>query len=190
MRCFVALDLPEPVRNHLAKVTAPLRERFDVKWVPPEQMHLTLAFAGEAPDERAREFADLVRSLPLPPIQLSLDSLGCFPAKGEPRGVWAGLGGDIAAVMALHAELVARGGEFGIEREKRGFTPHVTLGRVKGRFGVYALADAAAKLGEQLNRKPFTPTGLALYASELRPTGPSHRALGGKPCPKPPAAAD
>lgn len=188
MRCFVALDLPEPVRNHLAKVTAPLRERFDVKWVPPEQMHLTLAFAGEAPDDRAREFADLVRSLTLPPLELSLDGIGCFPAKGEPRVVWAGFGGDVAAVTALHDELVARGGEFGVEREKRGFTPHVTLGRVKGRFGVYALADAAAKLGDQLNRKPFTPTGLALYASELRPSGPSHRALGGKPCPKPPAA--
>lgn len=182
MRCFVALDLPEPVRNHLVKVTAPLRERFDVKWVPPEQMHLTLAFAGEAPDERAREFADLVRSLPLPPIALSLAGIGCFPPKGEPRVVWAGLAGDVAAVAALHDELVARGGEFGVEREKRGFTPHVTLGRVKGRFGVYALADAAAKLGEQLNHKPFAPTGLALYASELRPSGPSHRALGGKPC--------
>ena len=46
MRCFVAFDLPRPVRNHLAKVTAPLRERYDIRWVPPEQMHVTVLFAG------------------------------------------------------------------------------------------------------------------------------------------------
>ena len=87
MRCFVALDLPEPVRNHLAKATAPLHARFDVRWVPPVQMHLTLAFAGESPDDRVPEFADLVRSLPLPAMQLCLSGLDCFPARGEPRVV-------------------------------------------------------------------------------------------------------
>jgi len=187
VRCFVALDLPEPVRNHLAKATAPLHARFDVRWVPPVQMHLTLAFAGDAPDERSKEFADLVRALPLPALQLCLTGLGCFPARGEPRVVWAGVGGDVDTVVRLHDELVARGKPFGIEREARGFTPHITLGRVKGRFGAYALGDAVAAIGAQLNPKPFSPTGLCLYASELRPTGPSHRALAGQPCPQPSA---
>jgi len=187
VRCFVALDLPEPVRNHLAKVTEPLHARFDVRWVPPVQMHLTLAFAGDAPDERSKEFADLVRTLPLPPMQLCLSGLDCFPARGEPRVVWAGVGGDVEAVIDLHDQLVARGKPFGIEREARGFAPHITLGRVKGRFGAYALGDAVAKAGAGLNPKPFSPTGLCLYASELRPTGPSHRALAGQPCPAPTA---
>lgn len=182
MRCFVALDLPEPVRLHLANITRPLRDQYAVKWVPPDQLHLTLVFAGELPDDAVDDLADIVRQVELPPMSLQLQQLGHFPPRGVPRVIWAGLGGDTDAVTRLHQELIDRAGHLGVEREKRGFTPHVTLGRLKNAFGALALVDAVRKLGEQLNQKPFAPTALVLYASELRPGGPLHRAIVSRPC--------
>ena len=100
MRCFVAFDLPQPVRNHLGNVTAPLRERYDIRWVPPEQMHLTILFAGDIDGDGLDAIASAVDRFEPQPLTLSLQQLGVFPPKGMPRVVWAGLGGDVDAVRA------------------------------------------------------------------------------------------
>ncbi|MFO1031042.1 MAG: RNA 2',3'-cyclic phosphodiesterase [Planctomycetota bacterium] len=183
MRCFVALDVPAPVCNHLAEVTKPLRSRYDVKWVHPSMMHMTLVFAGELDDEAVAELADLVREVPLPPLSLRLERLGHFPPRGLPHVLWAGLGGDAALVTELQRELTERAKPLGIEREKRGFTPHITLGRVKSEFGALALVDELRALGDQLKGKPFAPTRLVLYRSELRPGGAAYTALVDRPVP-------
>jgi len=182
VRCFVALDLPEPVCNHLANVTRSLRERYDVKWVPAEQMHATLVFAGELPGDAVDDLADVVHDVALPPLSLYLDQLGHFPPQGLPRVLWAGLAGDAAAVEELHDELVERAESLGVERDRRGFTPHVTLGRVKSNFGALALIDGLRQLAPTLKKKPFAPLALTLYASELLPGGPVYDVITSRPC--------
>ncbi|MCB9878088.1 MAG: RNA 2',3'-cyclic phosphodiesterase [Planctomycetes bacterium] len=174
MRCFVALDLPTPVKNHLVNTVAPLRERHQVKWVDRDQLHLTLLFAGDLPEENLRPLTDAVASVHLPPLQLSLDRFGWFPPRGMPRVVWVGLGGDVDALATLHAELERLTLPLGVEREKRGFTPHVTIGRIKGPFGALALLDRLREASSELNQKAFTPTRLAVYRSTLTPSGPRH----------------
>lgn len=188
MRCFVALDLPAPVRNHLADVAASLRGRFDVKWVAKDQLHLTLLFAGELPDENAAPLAEVVREVELPPLSLSLHELGAFPPRGIPRVVWVGLAGDVEALTALQQELANGAEPLGVARERRGFVPHVTLGRVKSQFGALALLDELKKAGERLKTKPFAPTALVLYQSELQRSGPVHTPLVHRPVPAAPAA--
>lgn len=182
MRCFVALDLPAPVRQHLANVTAPLRARFDVKWVPPDQMHATLVFAGELADDAVDDLKNAVDTVPLPPLSLHLRDLGHFPPRGVPRVLWAGLHGDVDAVVTLQAELAARAERLGVPRDRRGFTPHVTLGRVRSNFGAFALVDELARASYQLKVKPFVPTSLTLYASELLPDGPVYDVLTSRGC--------
>lgn len=162
---------------HLANVTRPLHDRFDVKWVPPDQMHATLVFAGELPDELANDLAWVVRDVPLPPLSLHLDRLGHFPPRGVPRVVWAGLAGDVDALIKLQAALAAGAEALGVPRDKRDFTPHVTLGRVRSHFGAFALVDELAKASAALKCKPFAPTALTLYQSELQPGGPVYRVL-------------
>ncbi len=174
VRCFVALDLPLAVCRHLANVTQPLHGRFDVKWVPPEHMHATLVFAGDLPGDAVDEMIDIVQALPMPRLELHLESLGHFPPRGIPRVLWAGLGGDVKALMDLQADLEARLEPLGVAREKRGYTPHLTLGRVRSNFGAFALADEMRKVGDSLNRKPFAPEALVLYDSELLPQGPTY----------------
>jgi RNA 2',3'-cyclic 3'-phosphodiesterase len=175
VRLFVALDLPIPVLRHLANVTAPLHPRFDVKWVPPEQMHATLVFAGDVPPEVADELADHIDDLDLPSLSLHLGHLGHFPPRGVPRVLWAGLLGDVEPLTELQAELAALAVDLGVPREKRPFTPHVTLGRVRSNFGAFALADELVRAGANLRTKPFAPTSLTLYESELLPAGPEYR---------------
>lgn len=173
MRCFAALDLPSPVRNHLIKVSAPLRDRYDIRWVAHEQLHLTLLFAGELPEENVEDLLDIVEDIALPPLSLALNGFGTFPPKGMPRVVWTGLAGD-EALMGLQQELTERAEPLGVTHEKRGFKPHVTLGRVQGRFGLLALIDQLKELNEELNPKPFAPTALTLYRSTLTPRGPEY----------------
>ena len=184
MRCFVAFDLPQPVRNHLGNVTAPLRERYDIRWVPPEQMHLTILFAGDIDGDGLDAIASAVDRFEPQPLTLSLQQLGVFPPKGMPRVVWAGLGGDVDAVRAAKDTFEAAAEPYGVPREKRAFTPHVTLGRVKSPFGALALIDQLAERSQDLKEKAFQATSLTLYESRLTPRGPRHevvtrRALGG-----------
>ena len=158
MRCFVAFDLPRPVRNHLSNVVAPLRDRYDIRWVPPEQMHLTVLFAGELHEDGVDALAAEVAQGAPEPVSLALEPFGVFPPKGVPRVVWAGLGGDVDVVRATKERFEAAAEPLGVPREKRAFTPHVTLGRVKSPFGALALIDQLAELsGEDL--KSLMATG-------------------------------
>jgi RNA 2',3'-cyclic 3'-phosphodiesterase len=177
VRCFVALDLPTPVLNHLSKVTAPLRERYDIRWVPRDQMHMTLLFGGDMHPEDADQLLAIVEALEVPPITLALNGFGTFPPKGLPHVVWAGLDGDVEIVRDLQVALTEQAEPLGVQREKRGFTPHVTLGRVQGQFGLLALLDQMKKLADELNAKPFAATALTMYRSTLTPKGPFYEVM-------------
>jgi 2'-5' RNA ligase len=184
VRCFVAFDLPRPVRNHLGKVVAPLRERYDIRWVPTDQMHVTVLFAGELAHDGVDALCEQVERCDVPTISLALQPFGVFPPKGIPRIVWAGLGGDVDALRAAKEHFEAVAEPFGVPREKRAFTPHVTLGRVKSQFGVLALIDQLAERSDDLKDKPFEVPSLSLYESRLTPKGPQYdvvvrRPLGG-----------
>jgi 2'-5' RNA ligase len=177
VRCFVALDLPTPVCNHLIKVSAPLRERYDVRWVPREQMQLTLLFGGDMEPQNVNALTDIVDRLELPAISLSLTAFGAFPPRGLPHVVWAGLDGDVEVIRELQQTLTEQAEPLGVTPEKRAFTPHVTLGRVQGQFGLLAMIDQMKELSEDLNPKPFAPTGLTLYRSTLTPKGPFYEVI-------------
>ncbi|MCR9246644.1 MAG: RNA 2',3'-cyclic phosphodiesterase [bacterium] len=172
MRCFLALDLPLPVRNYLAKTARSELQKGTIKFVPPEHIHLTLAFVGEVDDDTARGLEAIVDAAELSPMQFALAGLGHFPPRGAPRVVWAGLAGDIDALTRLQGEVTAAITDLGIELDRRPFSPHVTLGRVKSPFGAYAIIDELARVGKDLRDKPFPIATLTLYASELQPAGP------------------
>lgn len=183
VRCFLALDLPRPVCNYLAGLAGLFQNKGRVHWVPADQLHMTLVFAGDVEEAVVDGLRDAVRTVELPPVSFTLAGLGHFPPKGEPRVVWAGLGGDVEAVTKLQAELAARAEGLGVPHEKRPFVPHVTLGRVKSMFGALALVQQLKAVGATLRDKAFAPTDLVLYQSELRPGGPIHTPLVRRPLP-------
>jgi 2'-5' RNA ligase len=133
MRLFVAVELGEPVREHLKSRTEPLRDAEPGwRWAPPTQWHLTLAFLGQVPDGRLPE---LTRRMGLAarrhrPFDLALAGLGAFDSTRRARVLWAGVGGDRDALAALADSVSAgaRRAKIDVE-ERRRYRPHVTLGR-------------------------------------------------------------
>jgi 2'-5' RNA ligase len=183
VRCFVALDLPRPVCNYLAGLAKQFGSKGNVKWVPSSQLHLTLAFAGEMEQANVEALRAVLAAIDVPAMSLCLAGLGHFPPRGEPRVVFATFGGDVEALHALYEQVATAAEPHGMAREDRGFVPHVTLGRVRSPFGALALIDQLKTVGATLRDKPFAPTGLVMYRSELRPSGPIHTPLLRRPAP-------
>ncbi len=135
IRAFVAIELPEPVRAVLARLQQSLKESktASVKWVDPQGIHLTLKFLGnidasEVP-ELSRTLCDAVEGIA--PFQLELGETGVFPNIRSPRVVWVGVRGETERLLALHNRIEQALVPHGFAPEKRPFSPHLTLGRVR-----------------------------------------------------------
>lgn len=172
VRAFVALDLDAPAHERLVTAIEALRPQLrGVKWVRPEGLHLTLRFLGTSSEDvldcmKPRLAAAASRC---PPCQAGLTGFGLFPERGAPRVLWVGL--DFAPPLrALQDAAEAAAADCGFARERRPFSPHLTLGRWRERGPRPALP--AAELGmARLER-------LVLYRSELRPGGAVYTPLG------------
>ena len=109
-----------------------LGRRIDARWIPAANLHITLWFIGEVADDRAEE---LLRAISPPfdeaPFDIHLAGLGAFPASGAPRVIWLGVQSGAERLARLHAELAVRLRPLGIEPDRRGYSAHLTIARVK-----------------------------------------------------------
>jgi 2'-5' RNA ligase len=173
MRAFVAIDLPDPVRDALVAVqeALPVGRPSD-----PDQLHLTLAFLGEQPDEVVEAAHWALTRLSGPPFDLQLSGLGTFGDRA-PSTVWAGVR-DPAALKALQARVLSALHGAGLMLERRRFRPHVTLARL-GRLQ----AAEEERLARFLSRfgafpsPPFRVGDLGLWRSTLHRSGAVHDEL-------------
>ena len=182
-RLFVALDPPEPVRRRLAALAVELRRSAgrhadEVRWVPPENVHLTLQFLGAVPEERVAEIEAAVRGAAAAARSLSLELKGAggFPNARRPRVVWAGVAGEVAALGALAAELGRRLAPLGFAPEERPFSAHLTLGRARDGRGAPGLAGALAQAAAA-DGTPWRAADVTLFESHLSPKGPRYEAI-------------
>lgn len=174
MRLFVALELPDGVREDLARAIDALRPAAEnAKWVPPENLHLTVVFLGETPSDRVSRLVEALElaAADVVPFSTSAEGVGAFPSPRRARVLWAGLadsGGDMARV----AEAVAsRLEETGIPRELREFTPHVTLARFRAPQMIASLPEIA------LDPTPFVIDHLTLFRSRLSRPSPRYEPI-------------
>jgi 2'-5' RNA ligase len=172
IRLFVAVELPESVKAALVAAANRMAQRLPdgaVRWVQPEQQHLTLRFLGDTAAAQLPTLQEQLTQLTArhPALQLRLDGLGAFPNRKRPRVVWAGLAGELTVLQAMQAELEDRVVQMGWTHEERPFSPHITLGRVKDGGRVQEL-DWSVRLAEL----GVAVTAVQLVQSELRPSGP------------------
>jgi RNA 2',3'-cyclic 3'-phosphodiesterase len=172
-RGFVAVLLPDALREAAAQVAAPLRGLGDVKWVAAENYHLTLKFLGQVPVAVA---PGLGRSLQhaaahLEPFRLELAGLGAFPTLGRPQTIWIGAGDGREALERLASAVEAACSEQGFKREERPFHAHLTLGRVNSPVGRDVLA-ARLRSGAVGSLGAFAVESVHLMRSRLLPRGP------------------
>lgn len=177
MRLFIALPLPPAVTALLEqqqRALARMLPDVPLAWTTAEQQHLTLVFLGERPEtelsalEQALSFA-CRRSAP---FQLETAQPGAFPSLRRPSVLWTGVAGNVPELRQLHDVLFAQ--LEGLHApDRRGFAPHLTLGRLKkpGHAGEVAAAFAALQSSEPV---AWTVDEVRLYSSALKPDGPRY----------------
>ena len=182
-RLFVALEPPDPVRRRLAALAVELRRTAgrhadEVRWVPAENVHLTLQFLGAVPEERVAELEGAIRAAAAAgrPLSLELKGAGGFPNARRPRVVWAGIAGELGVLGALVGDLGRRLAPLGFAPEERPFSAHLTLGRARDGRGAPGLAGALAHAAEA-DGTPWRAADVVLFESHLAPKGPRYEAI-------------
>ena len=137
IRIFIGLDVPVIAKEALENVQFDLMDMLPenaVTWSRPENMHVTLAFLGDGNQpERVGAVCELLDTIVEGKKQfhLRLGPLGCFPRRRNPTVIHTGLQGGVKQLGDMKVELDTALSEIGFELDKRKYTPHLTLGRVR-----------------------------------------------------------
>ncbi len=130
MRLFVALEIPSSVRENLADLLTSLRVVSpQTRWVRPENLHVTLKFIGEVPQENLAGIQSALAGVRSDqPVTLDFRGVGFFPDEKLPRVFWAGI--EASPNLKILAAGIGQATEkLGTSRERRPFSPHLTLAR-------------------------------------------------------------
>jgi 2'-5' RNA ligase len=168
-RLFVAIDLPESTRDLLAGLDPHIR---GVRWTDLAQMHLTLGFYGEVPEETDLALREKLSAIEFGAFFLPIVGVGTFPAKGAPKIIWIGVGKAHPHLFQIHKRVQEGALTAGLEPELRPWHPHITLARCRD--------VSAQSLRAFLHSNADLDTGMIrveafhLYSSKLIPAGPIH----------------
>ncbi len=169
-RLFVAIDLPEQVKDAVAGIAG--RELAGARLVPREQLHLTLRFIGDADEAQYQAIKKELGKVKGVAFSLALKEVGHFPPGRRPRVLWVGIE-ESAPLRGLQEEVERALVGVGVPPEERGFSPHITIARLKetppGK--VTALEE---KHGE-FRAGPFPVGEFYLYSSTLTREGAIHK---------------
>lgn len=180
IRTFVAVEIDDAVREMAAELVRELSSAGgDVKWVAPENMHLTVKFLGEVDSREVHEVCRAVASAAeqVAPFSLEFRGAGAFPNIRRPRTLWLGAGEGSEALAGLAKRVEKALQQIGYPKEGRRFHAHLTLGRVR-RGGA-----KLARLGELLGQYADFEAGrtdvrkLVVFSSTLQRGGPAYDAL-------------
>jgi 2'-5' RNA ligase len=175
MRLFTAIELAPDTKNAVirqqARLAAEIRARgAAVRLTPPEQLHLTLVFIGQADEARLRSIVELMTgNIRQAPFELAFGPAGVFPPRGRARILWLGVERGERELIDLQTEVVERLARAGVPREARPYHPHLTIGRWRDDEGPRGAAFAGAAL-DAVERV----TAVTLFESRLRPSGAEH----------------
>jgi len=189
LRAFIAVEIPLEIRQTVCNATSDLQKRVGslVRWVPMENMHLTLKFLGDVSPsnvdlltEMLRAEADLFRC-----FEFKLSGLGSFPNLKRPRVIYIGIHAP-AVLETLHRGIDSASRKLGYDSEERGFSPHLTIGRVKQNV----TSSEQQTIRRALEETKIDALGVAqvdsvhLYKSDLKPTGSVYTRLYSAPLKK------
>jgi 2'-5' RNA ligase len=183
LRCFVAVELPASLQDAIEAATAVPRARMGpdlVRWVPARNIHLTLKFLGDtAPSGIGMIQAALrAQATQYKAFDVLVEGFGAFPTKRKPRVLWVGLKGP-TELASLHHELDVATARLGYRSEERGFSPHLTIGRVRQTITSAGLQ----RIRDELEQTSIGEIGamrvgaVKLFKSELQAAGSVYTSL-------------
>ena len=175
-RLFLALTLPDSVRRCLAERTRLVAARAaQVRWVPSENVHITLKFFGDTPAERKAAIVTAMERVveKVEPFDLAIAGVKIVRRGGRPQMVWATVADPAGRLQRLHGRTERLLEQSGFAREKRPLSPHITLARVRGGIAPWErrALDDWALAQDDAAVIPLRVGDVALMRSELKPRG-------------------
>ncbi len=183
VRSFIAFELPDDVKSCIKRLQDRLRsvDPSCAKWVGPEGIHLTLKFLGNVQADKLDAVVKAMQESAkgVPPFQLQLKGVGAFPNLRRVQIIWVGLAGNLEQLQALQSKLESNLVPLGFPKENRGFTPHLTLARLRET----ATLQQRQNLGEIIAKAEIEPNliikveYLSLMRSQLSRSGAIYSCL-------------
>jgi RNA 2',3'-cyclic 3'-phosphodiesterase len=172
IRTFICIEIPDSIKSRIGKLQETLRQiNAQISWTKPSNIHLTLKFLGRvtAPRlERVKKAVDLAAQ-GIPPFDIEVSGTGCFPSPRSARVLWVGITSVPEELQQLYANLEDELSQIGFEREKRKFSPHLTIARVRTPQNSSSVADSL--IASSFASERFQATEVIVMRSDLKPTG-------------------
>ncbi len=176
LRAFIAVEIPHEIQQAIYKATSSFRQAAEplIRWVPPENMHLTLKFLGDVSPSNVDMLTQMLRleADSSHCFEIRVGGIGSFPNPRRPRVIYIGIQAP-AGLEALQHGVESATNRLGYESEDRAFSPHLTIGRVKQD----ASASDQQKIRLALENIRIDLLGTArvdsvhLFKSDLKPSG-------------------
>ena len=176
MRLFTAIDLPPEVRARLDDLIGELRPLARIQWSPSNNLHITVKFIGEWPEQRLPELLTVLDGIHVRPIPIRVRGLEFFPNRRSPRVFTAGVDAT-PELSALAKDTDSALAKLGIDPESRAYSPHLTLARIRARKGLAALYTKIEELGDP-EFGSFEMDRFFLYHSKPGPAGSVYTKVG------------
>ena len=183
LRLFVAVALPPPAKEAVTRLIDGLRSAriAGVRVVAPEAVHITLKFLGNVEAPRLGELSHVLdQSVSgVEPFTVAISGIGGFPNLQAPRVLWAGITGGAEELESLARAVDAACASIGFSPERRPFSPHVTIARLRDNTSTEDRHRAGAALSTlpRLDEESFTVAAIHLIQSTLSQTGPTYQTL-------------
>ena len=181
IRSFIAMPLGDGVRRRAVRLIQRLQRPDDaIRWVPTDNLHLTLKFLGDVDNVQVPEICDVLREVcqPYRPFELTFRGTGAFPRLDRPRVLYAGVEDPSHSLVPMVGELERALAELGFKPEPRDYRPHLTLGRTRS-----GRRRASDEVMQRLHQEESVELGemqadsVQLIASFLEKTGPRYHVM-------------
>jgi 2'-5' RNA ligase len=178
IRSFLAFDLEnETVQKRLATVqNLVVQTGADLKLVEPQNIHMTIRFLGDITPNMAEKIFEEMQKVQFTPFNVQIKGLGIFPDLRYPRVVWAGITEGADQLKSVFSQLEPRLRSLGFAADPKGFSPHLTIARVKSGKNKAQLADFVTK-NANYDFGTVKAECLRLKRSDLTPRGPNYSTL-------------
>jgi RNA 2',3'-cyclic 3'-phosphodiesterase len=179
IRTFIAIELPEKIIYAIRKVQEEIKSYgLKIRWVHPDNIHLTLKFLGDIKEADTEKVAKAVSEsvTGYPPMSLAVKGIGVFPGIKNPRVLWLGISKQLDLLTALQRTLDEKLEAMGFPKEKRPFRGHLTLGRIKSIIDPKTLHDVLKEF-IRFESESFFADRIIVYKSDLKSSGPVYTKL-------------
>ena len=180
MRLFIAIGLNDTLKEKISE----LQKYFididsDVKWVDRKNLHFTLKFLGETGENKLKDIESAINKslVQIKSFFITIEKTGTFPETGAPRVLWLGISEGSEILSSISSKLNDYLFESGFEKENRGFTPHLTIGRVRSNRNILMLKDKIKQFHD-ISIGKNEVNEVLLMQSKLTPSGPIYTRAG------------